>query len=446
MRRGLWVLIVFSCVFSRSADALDLRVAYASALASDAQFRAAIHEKTAGQLNQEIARAGLLPQIQWSYSNNKNQLERTSTDNSGRPITDNSDYTSSSNVLSLRQPLLNFESLARYRQGLAQSEQSLAVFDSQTNALAIRLMEAYSNVMLSMEQLALGEAESAAYAELMKANEALWKKGEGTRTDTIETRSRFLLSQAQLVELKGNLDTARRQLETIVGSDLKDAIATMGALTKAFQPSALASLQLQWWQDKALADSPDIKAGRSAVEAARQEVERARSGHMLRVDLVASLSRSLSETTSTINQSLNTQSAGVQLTLPLYSGGSTDAAARQASANYLKSQSQLEARMNEVMVDLSKHFNLTLAGLEKIMAFEEAVDSAQNQVVAMRKSIAGGQRVNADLLNAIQQLRQVKRDRALARHAYLIARMRLQAHTGLIGEQEISEFAQFFQQ
>ncbi len=426
------------------AQALDLQQAFAGALLHDAQFRAALKDKSAGLIYRELGLASLLPQLSWSYTDNQNQLSRTAIDNSGVPITDHPNYRSTSNVLSLRQSLINFEGMARYRQGEAQTSQSLAVFDSQTNALAIRLVDAYANALFTMDQIELSEAESVAYEELMKANDALWKKGEGTRTDAIETRSRYLVSQSQLMELRGALDAALRQLEGVVGPDLRPAFAALRGLRAQFRTGALTPDTVEAWQELALNGDPEIQAMRHAVEAARQDVERARAGHMPRVDLVASSSRTLSETTNTINQRMVNQSAGVQVSLPLYSGGSVDAVTRQSVANQEKAQAQLDAKINEVMVDLRKQFNLVKSGTAKIAALDEAVASAENQVVAMRKSIAGGQRVNADLLNAIQQLRSVKRDRAQARYAYLGAWLRLKAHTGAVTDEDMGQLAGYF--
>lgn len=426
------------------AHGLDLQRAFAGAMVNDAQFRAAIKDKMAGEIYRELGLANLLPQLSLSYTDNKNRLDRTSIDSAGAPITDHPNYRSTSNVLSLRQSIVNFEGMARYRQGKAQADQSLAVFDSQTNALAIRLIESYSSVLFTMDQIELVEAESAAYEELMKANKALWDKGEGTRTDAIETRSRFLVSQAQLMELRGGLDAAFRQLEGLVGAELRSEFESMRDLRQHFRTEPLMPETVEAWQELALVEDPEIRSLRYALEAARQDVERARAGHMPRVDLVASTSRSLSETTNTINQKLANQSAGVQVSVPLYSGGSVDAATRQSAANMEKAQAQLDAKINEVMVDLRKQFNLVRSGTGKIAALNEAVDSAENQVVAMRKSISGGQRVNADLLNAIQQLRTIKRDRAQARYAYMNAWLRLKAHCATVTDMDLGKIAQFF--
>lgn len=438
------VLLMVCCGVAGHATALDLRVAHQSALVHDAQFRSAIKEKEAGVLFEEIGRASLLPQVQWTYSNNKNDLERTSIDSSGRPITDNPNYRSTSNVISLRQPLVDFESLARYRQGLAQSEQALANFDRELNSLTLRLFDAYAGVLLSTEQVALLQAESAAYEELMKANEALWKKGEGTRTDAIETRSRFLVAQAQLAEATGGLETARRRLEGIVGQDLRAAIGVMRGLSKDFSPAPLTPSTLVQWQSLAREGSPDIRSMSAALDVAWQDFKRAQSAHMPRVDLVASVSRSLSETPSTKDQRQHNRSLGVQLNVPIYSGGRADASSRQASANHEKVRADVDAVTNDVMVDVHKQFNLLVSGAMKINAFRDAVASAEHQVVAMRRSIAGGQRVNTDVLNAIQQLRAVQRDQAEARYSYLGAWLRLKAHTKALGDEDLAELTRYF--
>lgn len=439
-------LVSAACLGMAAASSvwpLDLVRAYQAALQNDAQFQAALRERDAGLQYQEIGRSNLLPVLQWSYSESQNKLTRTQ-DILGKSVTDSPDYKSLSNVLSLRQPLVNFEGLARYRQGVAQTSQSLATFDVQANALAIRLMEAYANVLFAKEQMALTQAELNSLREVMKANEAMWKKGESTRTDVLETRSRHLVSEAQFMEAQASLDFAQRQLEGIAGDEVRSEFENMRSLRQDFTLRPLLPATIEEWQQLAQDNNPDIRALRHAMEAARQDMERSRAGHLPRLDLVASVSRSLSETVNTINQRLNNQSTGVQLTLPLYSGGAVSATSQQTAANYEKSRALLNAKINEVMVDLRKQFNQIRTGATRIEALKEAVDSAENLVIAVRKSISGGQRVNADLLNAMQQLHTVKKDQAQARLSYLQAWLRIKAHTGLVDEQDMEQIATYF--
>lgn len=439
-------LVSAACLGMAAASSvwpLDLVRAYQAALQNDAQFQAALRERDAGLQYQEIGRSNLLPVLQWSYSESQNKLTRTQ-DILGKSVTDSPDYKSLSNVLSLRQPLVNFEGLARYRQGVAQTSQSLATFDVQANALAIRLMEAYANVLFAKEQMALTQAELNSLREVMKANEAMWKKGESTRTDVLETRSRYLVSEAQFMEAQASLDFAQRQLEGIAGDEVRSEFDNMRSLRQDFTLRPLLPATIEEWQQLAQDNNPDIRALRHAMEAARQDMERSRAGHLPRLDLVASVSRSLSETVNTINQRLNNQSTGVQLTLPLYSGGAVSATSQQTAANYEKSRALLNAKINEVMVDLRKQFNQIRTGATRIEALKEAVDSAENLVIAVRKSISGGQRVNADLLNAMQQLHTVKKDQAQARLSYLQAWLRIKAHTGLVDEQDMEQIATYF--
>ncbi len=443
MRFIFWSSAVSLLLTSTSAWSLDLLRAYQAALQNDAQFQAALRERDAGLQYQEIGRSNLLPVLQWSYSDSQNKLTRTQ-DIVGKSITDSPDYRSLSNVLSLRQPLVNFEGLARYRQGVAQTSQSLATFDVQANALAIRLMEAYANVLFAKEQMALTQSELNSLREVMKANEAMWKNGESTRTDVLETRSRYLVSEAQLLEAQASLDYAKRQLEGIAGDEVRSELEQMHGPKQDFKLRPLLPATIEEWQQLAQDNNPDIQALRHAMEAARQDMERSRAGHLPRLDLVASVSRSMSETVNTINQRLNNQSTGVQLTLPLYSGGAVSATSQQAQSNYEKSQALLNAKINDVMVDLRKQFNQIRTGAARIEALKEAVDSAENLVIAVRKSITGGQRVNADLLNAMQQLHTVKKDQAQARLSYLQAWLRIKAHIGLVDEKDMEQIATYF--
>ena len=70
-----------------------------------------------------------------------------------------------------------------------------------------------------------------------------------------------------------------------------------------------------------------------------------------------------------------------------------------------KAQALLNAKINEVMVDLRKQFNQIRTGATRIEALKEAVASAENLVVATRKSVAGGQRANPAQLSGSRRRR-----------------------------------------
>jgi protease secretion system outer membrane protein len=195
---------------------------------------------------------------------------------------------------------------------------------------------------------------------------------------------------------------------------------------------------------QALANNPDIQALQYSVEATRQEINRARSGHAPRVDFVASYSKNDSETINTYNQDSTVRSIGVQVSIPLYQGGQVNSVSRQAVANYEKAKTDLQARIDKLTVDLGKDYAATQSGAAKIRALTKAVESSKLLVQATEQSIKGGVRINLDLLNARQQLFTSQRDLAQARYSYLLASMRLRSAVGSLSVDDVKEVAAYF--
>ncbi len=86
--------------------------------------------------------------------------------------------------------------------------------------LAVRVINAYVEVAYSKDQIALAEAQKAAYKEQLTLNDRLMSAGEGTITDVSETQARYSLAEAQVIEARDALDAAQRELEVIIGMPL----------------------------------------------------------------------------------------------------------------------------------------------------------------------------------------------------------------------------------
>ncbi|MEO8599708.1 MAG: TolC family protein, partial [bacterium] len=181
-----------------------------------------------------------------------------------------------------------------------------------------------------------------------------------------------------------------------------------------------------------------------AVEIAHEEINRQRAGHAPSMDFVGSYSKQKSSTTNTLNQEDKVTSIGVELNIPLFSGGYTSAATRQAMANYEKSRSDLDVKINQISVELRKQFSLMQSAGPRIDALVKSADSASLLVTATRQSIKGGVRINLDLLNAEQQLYTSRRDLALARYNYLLAYLRMRNAAGTLNEQDLGNIAGYF--
>jgi outer membrane protein, protease secretion system len=424
---------------AQHAAALGLVPAYEAALANDPVYRSAQRDNEAGQQFRELGRSNLLPNISASYSRNRNQAD-ISTSSSRGEVTERRNYSGLAATLQLRQPLYHPEGQARYRQGMAQTSASDAQFSSRSQDLIVRLVGLYTPAKYAEDQLAQAIAQRDAFAEQRQSNVRMFQRGEGTLTDVLETQAKYDLAEAQVLEARDNLINTRNALAAMVGQDIEK----LDPLADDFRVRPMLPETFDAWKEIALANNPELLAQRYAVDIAREEINKNRAGHQPRLDLIASTGKNSSDTTNTFNQSSKVHTIGVQLNFPIYSGGAVTAATSQAVSNYDKAQADLDSKINTVVLELRKQYNLTLSSTLRIDAAAKALSSATLLVEATRKSVKGGQRTNLDVLNAQQQLFEAKRDLALARYNYLLGYLRLRYAAGTLSVADLNDIAGYF--
>lgn len=417
--------------------ALGLIEAYELAVKNDPAYRAAQFENEAAQQFAVLGRSNLLPNIAATYSPSRNRADVTNTVTGG---TDDRRYGALSAALQLRQPLFHPEGMARYRQGVAQTKGSDAQFAAKSQELIVRVASAYTFAKYAEDQLALAVAQREALAEQRLTNQRLFLRGEGTRTDVVETQARFDLAVAQVLEANDNVTNARNALAAMIGRD----VTRLDELNDDFNVGQLVPGNFEDWRNIALSTNPELLARRQAVEVAREEANRQRAGHLPRVDLVASVGRTDSDTINTFNQKATVRSVGAQLTMPIYSGGAVTAAVSQAEANAGRIQAELDAATAEATVELRKQFDLTASSAARHDAARASRDSAQLLLEATRRSVAGGQRINLDVLQAQQQLFDSRRALAQARYNYLLSLLRLRLAAGVLQMSDLVDMARYF--
>jgi protease secretion system outer membrane protein len=422
------------------ASAVSLRQAYEAALQNDPAYRMNFYENESGKENRILGRAGLLPNVSASYSASRNRADIESLDVLGRTSLTHPNYISRSAIVQLRQPIVNLEAIARYRQGVAQTKQSAEVFEANTGEVALRVLGAYSDALFAEDQVALSQVQRNMYAEQQKVNRRLFEKGEGTKTDMLETQARLDLAEAQLLEARDNLKAQRTTLEGVIGMDA----GILDKLGPDFRFQPLSPSTFEEWKALALANNHDLAAARLQVEVTRLEIGRQRSGHAPRLDFVATYSKGDAESLNTYTQDTVNRTIGIQLNVPIYAGGSVNATTRQAAANYERAKADLEVRTNKVLLELRKAHDLTVSSVARVGALVKATESGTELMKATEQSIKGGVRINLDLLNAQQQLFISQRDLASARYGYLIGLLRLRAASGTLDADNVRQIAAYF--
>ena len=426
-RLGNRALALAAALACMPAWSLDLSLAYQAALEQDATLRAVRAATDAKRERLPQARAQLLPNLSASATRNQNRLERTSPNFQGDAVTTQERYGSSSESLTLRQPLFRKALMADYRQAKAQVDDANAILDKEVQNLAVRVGGAYFEALLAEEQLTLVLSQKVAYATQLDAARKRFTGGSGTRTDIDEAQAALDLNFAQELEARQNLDYTKRQLQTLTNRPVEELATLDAAKLQLVQPTPN---RVEDWTERAELTSPEIQSLKAQVEVAHQEIEKARAGHYPTLDAIAQLSRSNSDNVTSVNTRYINKSIGLQLSVPLYSGGFVSSTVRQALADKERAEQALEATRRDLGVRVHREFRGVTEGVLRVRALEQAVRSAEQVVISNRRSFEAGSRTLVDTLNAEQQKVSAQKDLAQARYIYLISRVKLQALAG----------------
>ncbi|WDR37791.1 TolC family outer membrane protein [Pseudomonas serboccidentalis] len=431
MRRLIGVAALLA--LAQSAAALDLRESWNLMQFQGPTFLSAGHERDAALENRAIGKSGLLPKIGITAFDNHINGTQKQPDLYGNNHTNDLNYASRGATLQLRQPLFNKQKMAEYRQGQYQADYGNAVFDGKAQDSAVRLAGRYFDVLLAHETAKLAAAKLNALNEQVASTQRRRELGDGTVTDVDEAVARRDLAQAELIEAQDSLVVAGRQLQEYIG-EAPEQVAT---LQDNFPTPPLQPATLQEWIIRAGTDSPSIRARRLNVNTADEEVAKAKAGHWPTLDLVLGYTAADSETLSTQNQRNRYTSAGVELNIPLYSGGYVSARARQSVATRDQAEEDLNATREEIISGTTREFRSVQSGEARIHALEKAVISSERSLLSSKKGFLAGSSTNIDILNAQEQIFTARRDLFEAKLRYLLARLRLAANVGALGDDDI---------
>lgn len=421
---------------STPALSLDLMQAYQAALAQDARIRAARAARDSAIERLPQARAQLFPTISANISRNKNDIDRTQENVLGQDVTFNEEYFSYNQSLQLRQPLFRMPLFAGLRQAGFVVEDAEATLERELQDLGSRVTGAYMEALLAQDALALVLKQKAVTTTQLDAAQKSLKAGFGTRTDIDEAQARLDMNIADELSARQHVEFTRRQLEILIDQPV-DALAAVDSQRLPLLPPEPADVAE--WIRIAEDNSPEVRSLRARLDAAKAEISKARGGHYPTVDAVAQISKSGSENVTSPSSSYTNHLIGLQVNIPLFAGGYVNSTVRQAIAEQVRAEENLEAARRDLAVRVHREHRGVTEGVLKVRALEQAVRSAQQLVTSSKRSFEAGSRTMVDVLNAEQQLQTTLRNLAEARYVYLVSRVRLRALVGMDREQSIGE-------
>ena len=429
MKSNFIALLTGLCISSLSlADSLESL--YKDALASDPQYAAAKAQYAAVEERVPQARAGILPTLTFSANSTQNNNQNSTSFGSS-----SQGYTSDGYTFNATMPLYRKQNYVAFEQSKYSLNQARAQLELAHQDLIIRLSQAYFDALYAADSLASIQAQRDATAEQLASARRKFEIGTSSITDVTDTQARFDLVNAQEVAAANDLEAKRQSLRAIINREP----GSLSRLRPDFIPSLPNPDQLQHWIDMAETSSMTVQASQAALEVARMDVKRATAAHYPTLDLVVTSGESTSATTSTVGTKLHSETVGLQLAVPLISGGATSAHEREMVALQVKAEAELDGARRTGSLSARQAYLGVKSGVSQTMALTRALESGKTSLKSNQRGLEVGVRVNVDVLNARQQLSITERDLAKSRYDSLMAHLRLKGAGGVLGEVEVRE-------
>ncbi len=432
-RRALIGAMAGAALHAAPASAIDLLRSYELALVNDGQLKVAKARADAGREAYPQAIAQLLPNISIGAAYGQTNQDRSL----GGVAEPHRNYPSQSNNLTLRQTIFRQDQFAQVDQAKSAVAGVDAQLDRDFQALGVRLVTAYFDALFARDALILIDAQKTSYEAQLKAARLALASGTGTRTDIDDIQTKYDLLLAEEIRTRQAIVASTLQVQIYVGEPI-DTLTTLDP--SRFQADAHDPVALQKWVDRAVEYNPELRVLKARWEAAVATIRMANAGHMPTLDLVAQYNYSKGDSNNVFPSTENTTNyVGVQLSVPIFSGGSVMSSVRQATAAADEAREALDYARDDLRLKVRKEFDAVKAGISRVRALERALVSADQNVISNQKGVQAGTRTTLDVLN-VEQLRfNTQVDLARARYQILIAWTTLLSYVGDLNTEQVAK-------
>lgn len=437
-----------------AASAASLLEIYQQALQSDPLIHEAESRRLAALEVAPQARGVLFPQIQGTAdfqtteSDGSQLFQDTVAGLVTRPFQGESDNTSWD--ITLRQSIFRWDQVVTLQQAGKRVAQAEADYEAAQQDLIIRVATRYFDVLAAEDTLTSIHADRTAIARQLEQARQRFEVGLIAITDVQESQAAYDQSVAAEIGAKRSLATARELLREITG----EYVASLAAPTEDLPLQSPAPADEDSWIELALSQNLALVSSRLNEEIARKDITFQQTGRYPTVDLVAGRRFNDSTGERTFETPAGSQTfpaefdqtndfIGVQLTMPIFSGGVTSSRIREAVYLHRASMEQLQRVTRETERATRDAYLGVLAEISRVKALNQAVQSSRTALEATRAGFEVGTRTIVDVLNSQRDLYTAITNYYSSRYAYIGNVLLLKQAAGTLRVQDLEEVDQW---
>lgn len=376
-------------------------------------------------------------------------------------------YDQRSYTVTLTQPIFNAAALEVFRQGDLVTKVSDLQFLQAQQDLVIRVSQAYFDVLTAQDNVELFQNKKGLIKQQLQAAQSKFEVGSATIVDTNDAQARFDLANAQEIAAQAELVVRRGVLEQIIGRPVaslkplaKDAtiagvvidprvqskaskdIVSATANANGINPNLPPGQTLDDWVKQAEAANYGVLASQLNVDIAQSTYRSALAANVPTVNFVGTAGFNAANGSQTnfnpsTTQNIFNNTVGLQMNIPIFSGGFNNSVIRQNAALLDKAKSDYDGLRRAAAQNTRQAFTGFYGGLATVKAFEAAEKSGAIALASSQLGFDVGNLINLDVLITLDALFTTRATLYKARYDTILNALRLKAQAASLTDQDL---------
>lgn len=340
----------------------------------------------------------------------------------------------------LSQTLFNWQAFSTRKQASLTEDQAESEYYYELSFLLTDVAERYFNVLQAQDALDSIAAELEAVSNQLAQVESMYDLQLAQITDLYQAQANLASVEAQQLQLESDLALAQEALRAISGLE-------PGRLYTLREEVEVPDIEgsAQYWVSLALENNQQIHALQYAERVANERISERMGAYFPQVSLLALRQKTNVGFDNVPIDQADITYLGLDVTIPIYSGGTRTAQVREARSQHRIAEHDLRRVELETREVVRSAWLQATAGDTLIDAAESLVESTELSAEAMQQGLELGTVTIVDVFIALRDRFRAQRDLQRVRYDQIKAMLVLQREAGTLEAEDLLEVGEWLE-
>lgn len=400
---------------------------FSAAIEYSPRLKIAEERLNIGSARTRGATGQLLPQLRANASASDNR--RNSSDLLHTQRFDGDRYS-----VTLTQVLFNWQAFFARKEASLLEDQFEAEYFGELAFLLADVAEKYFDVLLANDALGSIATELDAVSNQLDQIQSLYDRQLAQITDLYQAQASLAAVEAQQLQLQTELAMRREALRSASGVE-------SGDLYRLRDNANIPPLEnsINYWVQQAEENNHQVRAREYAVEAADKRIDQRRGAYMPQVNFIVQRQDSNVGFDNIPQARTDNTYIGLDVSIPLYAGGSNRAAIREATSQHSIAENELRQVQLEASERVRSAYLQVQSAETLIDAANKLLESTILTSTAMQQGFELGAVTSVDVLNALRDQFRAERDLQRTRYDHVKFLLLLKRESGSLTAEDMLE-------